>query len=117
MQLEGYTKGGKLLLSVLDYQEELKKVVVTAFAEALAGAAKLKKEDGCLAWANAGGCIYTPDHPETKRPSCGGNNISKFECTAVAVSVGAVEEIDACASASVLLPRQTITCVLVWAVI
>jgi hypothetical protein len=100
VQLEGYTSGGRLRVSVLDYQEELKKVVVTAFAEALAGAAELKKLDGCLAWANVGGCIYTPEHPDTTRPGCGGDNIAEFECKASAVSVGAIEEIDAVVTAS-----------------
>jgi hypothetical protein len=106
VQLEGYINGGYLLLSVLDYQEELKRVVVTAYAEALAAAAELKKADGCLAWANAGGCIYTPEHPDTRRPNCGGKNIADFECTAAAVSVGAIEEIDAVATASALPPQQ-----------
>jgi hypothetical protein len=101
MQLEGYANGGHLALKVLDYQEELKKVVVTAFAEALAGAAKLKEKDDCLAWANAGGCIYHPKHPHTKLPKCGGqDNIAEFECSAGAVSFGLIQEIDAIATAS-----------------
>jgi hypothetical protein len=94
-----------LLLTVLDYQKELQKVVVTAFAEALAAAESLKKADGCLAWANAGGCIYVPKNPNTKRPNCGGQtNLAEFKCTAAAVSVGAIEEIDAVADASALPP-------------
>jgi hypothetical protein len=109
VQLSGYTNGGTLILSVLDYQKELEKVVVTAFAKALAAAANLKKLDGCLAWANAGGCIYTPGKLDTKRPNCGGNNIADFECTAASVSIGAIEKIDAVARASAL-PLQTFTC-------
>ena len=96
MQLSAYANGGHLILSVKDYEAELKRVVVTAFAEALAGAADYKSNESCAAWVNAGGCIYTPDHPDTVYPDCDGG----FECSAGAVSVGAIEEIDALAEAS-----------------
>jgi hypothetical protein len=107
VQLSGYVSGGsKLFLTVLDYQKELQKVVVTAFAEALAAAANLKKADGCLAWANAGGCIYVPQNPYTKRPNCGAQtNLADFKCNATAVSVGAIQEINAIARASAIRSR------------
>lgn len=105
LQLNAYTNGGHLIFSVLDYQRELKEVAVTAFTEALAFAVDLKKADGCLAWANAGGCIYTPEHPDATRPDCGAqDNIVEFECEALAVSAGKIEEIDALAEASAPLP-------------
>ena len=96
MQLSAYANGGHLVFAVKDYEAELKRVVVTAFAEALAGAAEYRNNEDCAAWVNAGGCVYTPDHPDTAYPDCDGG----FECRAGAVSLGAVEEIDALADAS-----------------
>lgn len=61
-----------------------------------AGAAAFKNKDGCLAWVNAGGCIWTPDSPDPD--AC-------FECSAKAVSVGAIKEIDALAEASTPLAQ------------
>lgn len=95
--MSAYTNGGTLLLSVLDYKADLKKVVVTAFAEALALAADYKNNEGCLAWTNAGGCIYVSEYPDTVYPNCNGGSI---ECTAGSVSVGAIKEISALAEAS-----------------
>lgn len=54
-----------------------------------AGAKDYYNKDKCLAWVNAGGCIWTED----KGDEC-------FECTAKAVSVGAIKEIDAMVEAS-----------------
>ena len=65
MQLSAYTTAGsQLAFQVFDYQSELKKVVVTAFADALALAADYNNKEKCMAWVNAGGCIYTPEHPD-----------------------------------------------------
>lgn len=60
-----------------------------------AGAAAFKNKDGCLAWVNTGGCIWTPDSPDPE--AC-------FVCEAKAVSVGAIKEIDALATASASHP-------------
>jgi hypothetical protein len=107
VQLSGYVSGGiALFQSVYSYKEELKKVVVTALADALAAAVTLKNVDGCLAWANAGGCIYVPQNPYTKRPNCGAQtNLADFKCNATAVSVGAIQEINAIARASAIRSR------------
>lgn len=90
-QLEAYTNGGHIAFKVLDFKAEVKKVVAKSFATALAGAASYKNSDGCLAWVNTGGCIWTPDSPDPE--AC-------FVCEAKAVSVGAIKQIDALAEAS-----------------
>jgi hypothetical protein len=54
------------------------------------GAANYHETEGCIAWVNTGGCIYTPDSPDPE--AC-------FECVAVAVSEGEIKEIDALAVA------------------
>lgn len=105
VQLKAYTGGGgQLIFKVLDYEADVEKVVASAFASTLAAAADLKEEGGCLAWANAGGCIYTPEQPDTVYPNCegceGSDCLANAECTAEAVSVGAIKEIDAIAEAS-----------------
>lgn len=95
MQLNAYTAptGVPLFLSAFDYKEDLEKVVVTAYAQALANAASFKNNNDCLAWVNTEGCIWTPTHEDPN--FC-------FECEAVSVSVGVIEEIDAIAEASAL---------------
>ena len=65
-----------------------------------AGAASYKNSDGCLAWVNTGGCIWTPDSPDPE--AC-------FVCEAKAVSVGAIKQIDALAEASAP-PQSCATC-------
>lgn len=93
-KLDVVSSGGQqAFIAVFDYQEAVKEVVVTAFAEAIAGAAKWKDENSCSAWVNTGGCLYHPDHPDTVAPNC-------FECTAYAVSASDIEEIDAVADAA-----------------
>jgi hypothetical protein len=76
---------------VTDFQKDVETVVVEAWAIALAAAYNYKTEEGCLAWVNAGGCIWTEGRPDD-RTYCA-------ECTALAYSEGAVDKIDAIAEA------------------
>lgn len=95
MQIDAYsTPGGSpLVLKVFDYQKEIEKVVVTAYAEALARAASYKNTDGCMAFVNTNGCIWSPDNADPE--IC-------FECKASSESIGAISEIDAIATASAI---------------
>jgi hypothetical protein len=85
-------KLGTLTKSVVAFQSDLKKVVVTAYASALAAAYNYGKESGCVAYVNAGGCIWTPGHPDEE--------FYCADCIAIAYSEGAVDSIDAIATAS-----------------
>jgi hypothetical protein len=76
---------------VKKFNKDIEAVVVTAYAKALADAAAYKKQTGCAAWVNAGGCIWTVgSNPE--QSYCAG-------CTAEAFSAGEVSSIDAVAEA------------------
>jgi hypothetical protein len=88
-------KLGTVAVSVSSFQKDVEKVVVTAFAEALADAFNYKNDKGCLAFVNVGGCIWTEGHPDEKTYCAG--------CVAVAFSEAAVASIDAVASAGVPL--------------
>jgi hypothetical protein len=80
-----------LSVSVSSFQKDVEKVVATAYSAALAGAYNYNTEKGCIAWVNAGGCIWTEGHPDEKTYCAG--------CAAVAYSEGAVGSIDAIAEA------------------
>jgi hypothetical protein len=94
MQFEVFTSSKnlrELTIAVSDFESDVEKVTVTAYATALAAAYNYKEESGCLAWVNAGGCIWTEGHPN-EQTYCA-------DCTAIAYSVGAVNSIDAIAEA------------------
>jgi hypothetical protein len=96
MQLDLSSKKlGTLAVSVKTLQVDVEAVVAKAYAEALSSAYNYKNEKGCLAFVNAGGCIWTVGHPDEKTYCAG--------CTAVAYSEGAVESRDAVAKAGVSL--------------
>jgi hypothetical protein len=80
-----------ITFAVQDFKSDVEKVVVTAYADALAGAYNYNKEDGCIAWVNAGGCIWTEGHPDEQ--------IYCADCSAGALSEGSVDSIDAIAEA------------------
>jgi hypothetical protein len=98
LQFEVFTSSKnlrELTFAVSDFQSDVEKVTVTAFTTALAAAYNYKEENGCLAWVNAGGCIWTEGHPD-ERTYCA-------ECTVITHSVGAVDSIDAIAEACACL--------------
>jgi hypothetical protein len=98
LQLEGSTSGGgSLVLKVVAFKQALEEAVVEAFAQALAGAHKYQETQGCVAFVNTNGCIWTPEQSDPE--FC-------FECEASAVSVGVIQEIDAIAEASALPKRM-----------
>jgi hypothetical protein len=86
------TKLKTITKSVSAFQSDIKKVVVTAYAQALASSYNYGKESGCVAFVNAGGCIWTEGHPE-EETYCA-------DCIAISYSEGAVDSIDAIAEAS-----------------
>jgi hypothetical protein len=97
LQLDQFTTTKDLLpltITVGDYQADVEKVVVKAWAQALADARDKSKSTGCLAWVNAGGCIWTQGHPDEQHYCA--------NCTAVGYSAGAVDSIDAIAEAGTL---------------
>jgi hypothetical protein len=63
-----------------------------------ADAASYKGRENCVAFVNAGGCIWTPDSPDPD--AC-------FECTALAVSVGKIKEISVLVEAS----AESLSCI------
>jgi hypothetical protein len=94
VQLDVFTSTKQLPLLIVAWDEfkiALEGVAVEAWAEALSAAYNYKNEEGCLAWVNAGGCIWTVGHPE-EQTYCA-------SCVADAYSDGAVDDIDAVASA------------------
>ena len=92
VQLDLYSNGGNIAAHVYNYAEEIEEAIVTAYAEALAGAANYYDTNSCWAYADSNVCIYG-----TNPPKCAG-------CTASAVSDTYTEEIDAIATAGVPLP-------------
>jgi hypothetical protein len=107
MQLNLSTsKLSTLSVSVSSFQKDVEKVVVTAYAAALADAYNFKKTNGCLAYVNAGGCIWTEGHPDEKFYCAG--------CEAVAYSEGAVDSKDAVAAAGVLLFSLHLIVCMLW---
>jgi hypothetical protein len=84
-----------LSISVSSFQKDLEKVVANAYSVALSGAHDYETEKGCVAWVNAGGCIWTEGHPD-ERTYCA-------DCTAYAYSAGAIDSIDAIAEAGAQL--------------
>jgi hypothetical protein len=95
------SKLSTLSVSVSSFQKDVEKVVVTAYAAALADAYNFKKTDGCLAFVNAGGCIWTEGHPDEKNYCAG--------CVAIAYSDAAIESRDVVAKAGVTLPSLHLT--------
>jgi hypothetical protein len=85
-------KLGALTKSVVAFQSDLEKVVVTAYAAALSASYNYGKEYGCIAFVNVGGCIWTEGHPDEKTYCA--------DCIAIAYSEGAVDSISAIAEAS-----------------
>jgi hypothetical protein len=77
------------------FRTDIEKVVATAYAQALSGAYTYRNANGCVAWVNAGGCIWTQGHPDEKNYCAG--------CVAKAYSEGAVESSSAVATAGVPL--------------
>jgi hypothetical protein len=80
-----------LIAAVSEVKSVVKGVVVKAWAEALTDAYNYKNKEGCLAWVNAGGCIWTVGHPD-EQTYCA-------SCVARAYSAGAVDKINAVAKA------------------
>jgi hypothetical protein len=80
-----------IVKSVADYKYDIERVVVTAYAQALADANKYRKSSNCVAWVNAGGCIWT-EGTDDEKYYCAG-------CSAEAYSEGSVSKIDAIATA------------------
>jgi hypothetical protein len=98
MQFEVFTSSKslrKIAIAVSDFESDVEKVTATAYATALAAAYNYQEENGCLAWVNAGGCIWTEGHPD-EQTYCA-------DCTAIAYSVGAVDSINAIAEACAFL--------------
>ena len=88
LQLDLYSEDGETRAKhVRDYAHAIDVAVVTAYAEALAGAANYYNTNSCWAWADTSSCIY-PDGP------CA-------SCTASAVGDTYISEIDAIATAGV----------------
>jgi hypothetical protein len=82
-------------VAVTNFQKDVEKVVVEVWATAIADAYNYLNEEGCLAWVNAGGCIWTEGHPD-EQTYCA-------QCTAVSFSEGAVDANDAIAEAGTTL--------------
>jgi hypothetical protein len=100
LQFEVFTSSKnlrELTIAVSEFQSDVEKVTATAYSTALAAAYNYKEENGCLAWVNAGGCIWTEGHPD-EQTYCA-------ECTVITHSVGAVDAIDAIAEACACLIR------------
>jgi hypothetical protein len=83
-----------LVKAVTDFQADVEAVVVETWAVALADAYNYQNEEGCFAFVNAGGCIWTEGHPD-EQTYCA-------VCTAVSFSDGAVDKIDAIAEAGMV---------------
>jgi hypothetical protein len=92
-----------LAIEITAFSKDVETVVVTAYAQALSAAHNYGKESGCLAFVNAGGCIWTEGHPDEKTYCAG--------CTAIGVTEGAVDSISAIADASAPRPCQCSHCV------
>jgi hypothetical protein len=85
-----------LKASIITFQKDIEKVVATAYAQALTNAYNYKNNNQCLAFVNAGGCIWSANHTD-ERTYCA-------SCVAVAYSEGAeTESLDAITSAGVSL--------------
>jgi hypothetical protein len=85
------SKLSTLTVSVSNFQKDVERIVATAYAVALGWAYDFKTERGCLAWVNAGGCIWTEGYSELHH-AC-------HECVATYYDEGAVSSIDAIAAA------------------
>jgi hypothetical protein len=51
---------------VVDFKDDVEAAVAASFAPALAAARTYNEENGCVAWVNEGGCIWTEGHPEER---------------------------------------------------
>lgn len=88
--IDATANGGDVLASIHATQVTIDKAVVTAYAEALAGAKAVYDTHECAAYGTSEGCVFTEEHPEGE---C-------VECVMTAVSFGQITEIGAIADAS-----------------
>jgi hypothetical protein len=89
------SKLSTLSLAISSFQKDIERVVVTAYAEALADAYNYRNRNGCLAFVNTQGCIWVDGNSDVLYGGCG--------CVAVAYSEGAVESRDIVTEAGVSL--------------
>jgi hypothetical protein len=55
-----------LTASIKTFQSDIKQDVAAAYAHALVSAYRYRRYNGCLAFVNAGGCIWTEGHPDER---------------------------------------------------
>jgi hypothetical protein len=96
------SKLGTLIKSVTSFQSDVEGVVARAFAEALVGAFNFATEKLCMAFVNAGGCIWTEGHPD-ERTYCA-------NCVVSGDSTATLESVDGLAEASASKLTGSLNC-------
>lgn len=83
MQLTLISNGGNIAGSVISFLQDVESTVVTAYAEALAGAKAVHDKHECAAWGSAEGCIYSEDDPQGLCASCEVHAVSLSEAKGI----------------------------------